>query len=260
MRSPALALAALLALAPVAGRAQDKPISGVWMMQGYKSSQFYTARQRIGFTADGQMPPLKPAAAALFEERLRAADDDDHIFANNASRCVAQGLPHMIFAAVDGPIQIITESDQVTIISTELSETWFIYLNTRHRPDIDPSYHGDSIGHWEGRTLVVDTVGVSGAKTTVDQVGMPHSDALHLITRFRQTDADTLQVVMTIEDPETFTRPWDRSVTYKRVPPGGRVEEWVCENERNPPAPSGFQSLDGRVIEPRSSSEPHGER
>jgi hypothetical protein len=94
---------------------------------------------------------------------------------------------------------------------------------------------------------VVDTVGLSGDKTTIDQVGTPHSDALHLVTRIRRPDPDTLEFVVTIDDPVTFTRPWDRRVVYKRAPPGSRVEEWVCDNARNMPGGAGFQTFDGRA-------------
>jgi hypothetical protein len=219
-------------------------ISGVWNMQGYLSSSIYPVRQRIAKTMDGQLPPLLPAAAALLEKRVSDAEHDKP-FPNTASLCLPQGFPYMIHAAVDGPLQVLETPGQVTVISTAYNEMWLIYLNGKHPApdDLEPTYHGDSIGHWEGDTLVVDTVGLT-TKTTLDQVGMPHSDALHVITRIRRTDAKTLEFLVTVDDPKTFSKPWTRRQLYTKAPDSARVEESVCENNRNGVDASGYQSLD----------------
>jgi hypothetical protein len=221
-----------------------KGISGVWNMQGYLSSSIYPVRQRVAKTMDGQLPPLLPAAAALLEKRISDAEHDKP-FPNTASLCLPQGVPYMIHAAVDGPLQIFETPGQVTIISTAYNEMWLIYLNGKHPgpDDLEPTYHGDSIGHWEGDTLVVDTVGLT-TKTTLDQVGMPHSDALHVITRIRRTDPKTLEFLVTVDDPKTFSKPWTRRQIYKKAKDDARVEESVCENNRNGVDSSGYQSLD----------------
>ena len=222
------------------------PLDGTWFMLGHRSSQLYTAAQRAAVTVDGKLPPLTPEAKKLFDQRIEDADKGGLLYANNAARCVPQGLPFMPFAQVDGPIQVIVKKDQVTIITTELSERWLIYMQSKHADDLDNNeYHGDSIGRWEGDTLVVDTIGVSGDKTTIDQVGMPHSDDMHLVTRIRQTDKDTLEMLMTVDDPKTFTRPWDQKVVYKRAAPDQRITDWACENQRNAPGANGFQSISG---------------
>jgi len=221
-----------------------KGISGVWNMQGYLSSSIYPVRQRVAKTMEGQLPPLLPAAAALLEKRVSDAEHDQP-FANTASLCLPQGVPYMIHAAVDGPLQILETPGQVTIISTAYNEMWLIYLNAKHPgpDDLEPTYHGDSIGHWEGDTLVIDTVGLN-TKTTLDQVGMPHSEDLHVITRVRRTDAKTLEFLVTVDDPKTFSKPWTRRQIYKKAPDDARVEESVCENNRNGVDASGHQSLD----------------
>ena len=222
------------------------PLDGIWDMLGHRSSQKYTAAGRAAVTVDGKLPPLNAQAKALFDKRIKDADEGGKLFANNAARCLPQGLPFMPFAQVDGPIQIIVKKDQVTIITTELSERWLISMNTKHTPNFDNNqYHGESVGHWEGNTLVVDTIGVSGDKTTIDQVGMPHSDDMHLITRMRQTDKNTLEMLMTVDDPKTFTRPWDQKVVYKRAPPDEAITDWACENQRNAPGSDGYQSIGG---------------
>jgi hypothetical protein len=217
-------------------------IVGVWNMGSYRSSTIYSARERIATDINGAPAPLQPWAAALLEKRLKD-EEAGRIFANNTSKCLPQGLPQMVFAAVNGPIQIIESDQQITIISEEMNELWMIYLNAEHPKDIDPNYHGDSVAHWEGDTLVIDTIGFDADKTTLDQVGTPHSDQLHLITRMRTIDKDHLEIRVTLDDPKAFTHSWDRKIIYNRAKPGTRVEEYVCENLRNGPDQNGFQSF-----------------
>ena len=82
-----------------------------------------------------------------------------------------------------------------------------IYTNRREHPkDLDLSWMGDSIGHWEGSTRVVDTVGLND-KTWLDQVGHPHSTALHVVERLHRVDRETLVDDITIDDPKAYTKP-----------------------------------------------------
>jgi hypothetical protein len=219
-------------------------ISGLWRMQGYLSSMRNGPRARAAHTIEGKMPPLLPGPAALLEKRLV---DAEHLkaFANTAAFCLPQGIPYMLHAAVDGPVQILESPGQVTVISTAYNEMWFIYLNQKHPPkdDLEPTYHGDSVGHWEGDTLVVDTIGIT-TKTTIDQVGMPHSEDLHVITRIRRTDPETLEMLVTVDDPKTFSKPWTRQQIYKKSPDDARILESVCENQRNGVDENGHQLLD----------------
>ena len=219
-------------------------ISGLWNMQGYVSSSTNPPRKRVALTIDGQLPPLLPWAAELLEKRLVDAEHDKAV-ANTASLCLPQGVPYMIHAAVGGPLQILETPGQVTIISEAYNEMWFIYLNQKHPPreDLEPTYHGDSVAHWEGDALVVDTIGLN-TKTTLDQVGMPHSEDLRVITRIRRTDAKTLEFLVTVDDPKTFAKPWSRRQMYQKAADDARVNEVVCENQRNGVDSEGYQSLD----------------
>src|SRR4051794_17092871 len=92
-------------------------ISGVWSMQGYISSSTNPPRKRVARTVDGQLPQLLPWAAELLEKRLVDAEHDK-AFPNTASLCLPQGVPYMVHAAVDGPLQILETPGQVTILST----------------------------------------------------------------------------------------------------------------------------------------------
>ena len=138
----------------------------------------------------------------------------------------------MIFGALI-PIQFLETPGQVTILYMEGNRHRVIPLTASHPKEIDPSYMGDSIGRWEGGTLVIDTVGFK-LRTTIDQIGTPHTEKLHVVERYRRIAPDSLEIRVTIEDPGTFTQPWDARVTYKLAPAGMRMEEDICENNRNP--------------------------
>jgi hypothetical protein len=257
-----LALATLASLAGIstaaAAQAVSRPapvpqgsgsLAGLWVRTGYLGSMRHTARERIARDVDGKIPPLLPWARDLLEQRVKDAENDRY-FANNAAQCLPQGVPYMLFGAVEGVVQIFEEQAQVTVITEEGAEIWNIYLNQKHPPreDIEPNYHGDTVAHWEGNTLVADTLGLN-TNTTLDQVGMPHSDAMHVITRVRRASADALEFLVTIDDPKTFSAPWTQRLIYKQADAGERLREFVCENNRNTAGVEGYQSFDGRSFD-----------
>jgi hypothetical protein len=96
-----------------------------------------------------------------------------------------------------------------------------------HPKDPNPSWMGDSIGKWEEDTLVVDTIGFND-KTWLDQVGHPHSDALHIIERIHRTAPDMLQIDFTFDDPKAYTKPWTGTKQFK-LRPDWQISEYVCE-------------------------------
>jgi hypothetical protein len=226
-------------------------LAGLWVRTGYLGSLRHTARERIARDIDGKIPLMLPWARDLLEQRVKDADEGRY-FANNAAQCLPQGVPYMLFGAVEGVVQIFEEQGQVTVITEEGNEIWNIYLDQKHPPreEIEPTYHGDSVAQWQGDTLVIDTLGLN-TNTTLDQVGMPHSEAMHVITKARRATADTLEFLVTIDDPKTFSAPWTQRLIYKKAPAGERVREFVCENNRNAAGASGHQSFDGRSFDGR---------
>jgi hypothetical protein len=219
-------------------------ISGFWNMTGHVSSlDGPRAQFRDAYTVEGKPPPMRPKVAAM-HEKLLVASENGKPFAYPGASCMVQGIPMMLFAAVEGPIQILETPGQVTIISEEFMEVWVIDLDVKHRDlsEIDPSPHGDSVGHWEGDTLVVDTIGIS-TMTPVDYTGIPHSEDLRVETRIRRLDKDTMEVRATHYDPKTFTEPWTRGRIYKKARPGERMVEFICENQRNPVGPDGASTF-----------------
>ena len=113
-----------------------------------------------------------------------------------------------------------------------------IYLNQQHSSRVTPSWFGDSVGRYEGDTLVVDTIGLN-TRTFVDNFRTPHTDQLHVVERFRMVDGGrAMEVQVRVEDPGAFTMPWNAIQRYRRIDanhtendarvPRGPLEEMVC--------------------------------
>jgi len=102
-----------------------------------------------------------------------------------------------------------------------------IYMDGRQHPkDLVPNYYGHSIGHWEGETLVVDTIGFN-ERFWMDREGMPHTDKLHLTERFTRTDFNSMKFEMTIDDPGAYTAPWKTGFFLRWTP--GEFYEFICQ-------------------------------
>ena len=99
-----------------------------------------------------------------------------------------------------------------------------------HPVDPDPSWMGDSVGHWEGDTLIVDTIGFND-KTELQ--GFRHTEDLHMVERFRRADFDTVQYEVTIEDRNVFEKPYTLTRTFSLRPDLKRIDEFICENNRD---------------------------
>jgi hypothetical protein len=212
-------------------------LAGVWTLSGYKGSGGRNSeRDRVQHTVDGKWPPMLPWAAELVEKRISMSQQGDP-FANTLTQCLPGGVPLMVFGA-PYPVQILETPGQITMLFEEQNHFRLIILNGGHPRDPDPSFMGHSIGHWEGAALLVDTIGLTD-RTTIDQIGTPHSDELHVIERYRRVDRNTLEITVTIDDPKAFTNSWDARAIYKAAPPGTQVGEYICENNRNGPGEQG---------------------
>jgi hypothetical protein len=108
-----------------------------------------------------------------------------------------------------------------------------IFLDRPHDPDPNPSYLGDSVGHWEGDTLVVETVNLRD-NMMIDRSGAQLSSKARIVERIRRLDENTMQADFVIEDPVALTAPWRVQRKWRRVP-GARIFDYACaENQRNP--------------------------
>ena len=189
------------------------------------------------WVGDYTNPILQPHAATTVKER------SDFVLAGGIalppwSLCWPSGVPQAL--NLGEPVQFLQEEDQITILYQRDMQVRRIYLNQEHSTDIEPSWYGHSVGHYEnGDTLVIDTIGQNG-KTTVDRYGTPSSEDLHIVERYTLApDGQTMTVRFTVEDPRTFTTAWSGQVSYRfgRPPwdPGGSsVSERICaENNKD---------------------------
>jgi hypothetical protein len=129
------------------------------------------------------------------------------------------------------PFEIIQSPKRVLIIFERDHEIRQIWTDGRPHPkDFGHNWMGHSIGHWEGDTLVVDTIGLNDL-TWLDKAGHVHSDQLHLIERLQRTAPDKLHLDITFDDPKTFTKPWSAKKTFQLKPNMELEEEILCEDK-----------------------------
>jgi hypothetical protein len=143
-------------------------------------------------------------------------------------RCIPGGMPSMMKAVF--PIEVLQSPGQVTIVNEAFSQIRRIYLNEQQIAveDAEPLFWGHSVGHWQGNTLVVNTIGL---KDSVGMGGVPHSPEMRIDERIVVTSPDTWEDHITITDPQYLTRPWSWTYTYNRKR-DYKINEYVCEDNR----------------------------
>jgi len=176
-------------------------------------------------TLDGKPPPLLPAALDVYRRHLQLLKSGDRKL-DPVSRCIPPGVPRIMYE--NRPFEIVQRPDLVVLLFEYQRLVRHIYVGGSHPPDVAvPPYLGHSIGHWDGNTLVVDTVDLND-ETFLDAAGMPHSDALHIVERLRLLDGGRhLEDVFTVDDPKTFVRSWQARRIYDRKP-GMSIREDAC--------------------------------
>jgi hypothetical protein len=197
-------------------------------------------------------PILKPHAADLVKTygEISLAG---MTYPTPSNQCWPSGVPYIFFQI---GVQFLQQQDTITILHLRDHEVRRVSLNQPHPAPVTPSWYGDSVGHYDGDTLVIDTVGIKTDRphAMLDMYGTPYSRALHVVERYRLIDyADFkaamvrnnnenvkipemdfdrnyrgkhLQLVFTVEDEGVFTRPWSATITYAR--PAHEWEEHVC--------------------------------
>ena len=125
-------------------------------------------------------------------------------------------------------IHFYQTAKEVTIINELNTQVRHIYLNVPHSKDPGHTWYGESVGHYEGDELVVDTIGLND-KTFVDNYRTPHTDQIHVVERFKLIEGGkTLQATVTVDDPGAFNMPWSATQRWRKVE---RVlEEYLCED------------------------------
>lgn len=183
------------------------------------------------WVGDYTSPILKPWAANAV--RTRAAEEirRDESPWQPLQLCQLVGTPHVLL--LREPLFFLQEPKMVTMIYQRDQQMRRVYLREDHPKDAPPTPYGHSIGHYEGDTLVVDTVGMT-ADAMIDYFGTPATERMRVVERYRLIDnGHTLEARFTVEDPVTFTTPWSGIQRYRRVA-ADRWEEIRCaENPKN---------------------------
>ena len=261
MRRNFLLLATLTAIAATPGLGAPAPapaipdFSGLWShpwLPGYEPlasgpTSLVNRSRRNGVSnilelvGDYTNPILKPQAAEVVK-KFGEMSTAGVTFPSPRNQCWPNGVPFVL--PVNG-MQMFQRADKITIIYANDHQVRRVRLNAQHPANVTPSWYGDSVGHYEGDTLVIDTVGIKvGRFAMVDWYGTPQTPALHVIERYRLLDyADAkdgldraikentlpqpstidlsyrgkhLQLHLTVEDPNVFTTRWSATVTYGR--------------------------------------------
>jgi hypothetical protein len=170
-------------------------------------------------------PPYQPWAAA------KVKISDVQVELGRASvNCLPRGIPGMLLIN-PYPIQLIQTPGQLAQLD-ELNNNWRVVpVDGRpHTKDVDPTFNGEGIGHWEGDTLVIDVVGID-ERTWNNFTGWFHSDQEHVIERFTRPDLNHLNYQVTIEDPKVLTKAWTSSVRHWSLGHEPLLEYYCTHNE-----------------------------
>ena len=199
-------------------------------------------------------PILKPEAAEILRKRGEISLSG-LAFPDPDNQCLQNPVPYIFWNFY---IQLLQQPDKVTIIYQHDDDFREVRLNQPHPAKVIPSVHGDSVGHYEGDMLIVDTVGVKvGPYTMADRFGTPYTEGLHVVERYRLIDYEAarqaqeqsekewprvgdnidrsyrgkgLQLEFTVEDPGVFTMPWSATQTYLRAARTAWDERICAEN------------------------------
>jgi hypothetical protein len=180
--------------------------------------------QKQGRAPDGGpvTVPFNALGKKIFDERTETHSKDDP-----EGFCLPPGVPRMMYTPY--PTEIFQMPDRVLFIYEGGAHVWrIVWMDGRKQPvDPNPTYLGYSVGHWEGDTLVVDTMGMND-RTWLDAAGHPHGEKLHVTERFTRPDSNTLRLEATIDDPDYYIKPWT-VVTTSRWSPGQELMEYICQ-------------------------------
>ena len=266
------------AAAPVAATKTAAPIpdfSGIWAhpyLPGFEPPAsgpgpvLNRSRSRNGRSNFNQLvgdytnPILKPQAAEIVKKHGEMSLAGEG-YPTPSNQCWPGGVPYIFW---DYLLQMFQQPDRITMIYRHGNEMRHVRMNEPHPAQVTPSWYGDAVGHYEGDTLVIDTVGIKiGPFAMVDMYGTPHSPALHVVERYRLIDLEEakgalernekensrgvysevdpdyrgklLQLHFTVEDEGVFTMPWTATITYRRAL-GGWTDLICAENRFEPTA------------------------
>jgi hypothetical protein len=201
---------------PTPRTADGRPdLSGFW--RGTRETQ---PGGNIGKDLPGFKLPLTPAGEAALQHNLTATIDPE-------SLCIIGGIPRHNASGL--PFEIVQGANRVVFLYFySYYRAIPIDPNRKHSDDPDPSFFGEELGHWDGDTFVIDSIGFKDEQVWIDENANPHSDALHVVERWTRPDGDHIHLEMLIEDSKFYTRPFTYSRSWVLGKPGEQLEEYSC--------------------------------
>ena len=197
---------------------------------------------------DVNSPILQPWARDVLRQHNEVVLSGKPAFPPQAS-CWPAGVPHFLLYPVQ-PVYFVQTPKEVIVTWQADHQIRHVYLTDKHSPQVKPSWYGESIGHYEGDTLVVDTIGLDD-RTLIDGFQTPHTKQLHVAERFHMiNNGKTLEVNVHVEDPGAFTTPWDAIQRYRRVEPD------IAKNP-DPFNPLSSTSAEGPMLEASCAENPN---
>ena len=224
--------------------ADGKPdLTGVWQGSSVRPGKWEDANNGLGVGGTGKDPsappslgsqqvitepaPYQPWAAARVLESFNKRGIDDP-----AALCLPPGVPRLVMVSLF-PIEIVQTPKRIVFMYEYMNVFRSIPIGEPHPTDLAPSYLGDSVGRWEGNTLVVDVTSFND-KTWLTGTGTFHSEDLHVVERYTRVSKDRIDFEATLTDAKVLTRPWTVRTTMM-LREGTRVQEYVCaENNQDP--------------------------
>ncbi len=212
--------------APPPRDAQGHPdLSGFWV-------PLNPVKHLLDLTADlpPDSVPLRPWAKELLDERIRTNGKD-----HPGAQCWPSGIPEKL--NIPDGLKLVQTPD-LTLFLHE-SRTIYRQVFTDGRPlprvpeEAQPMWMGYSIGHWEGDTFIVETIGQNG-RTWLDMKGHPGTESLRVVERYTRPSMGRILIDVTIDDPEAYTRPWDVQLTWRLLPDTDLIESICEENNKDP--------------------------
>ena len=234
-----LALSASLVIAPAGSYGQSTALtpfdklpdwSGTWAMTGGTVFDRATQTGKGGSIDPGvrEHPPYNAVYEKKYAEHLKLRDEDR--YPDVQTNCgVPSGFPRIL--NLPDAYEFVVRPDVFYIIAENGGNTMRVYTDGRKLPgkeDTWGTYTGVSVGHWQGDTLLIDTVGI---KENVRFRNVPHSDQMRIHERIHMASADFFEDRITVEDPVYLTGPWNFSYAYKRLP-HYKMLEYVCDSNR----------------------------
>ena len=216
-------------------------LSGLWMRLRDKGA---TVRGYPSFILDfgNSVSPMTPWAAAKFKttNAMYHGNDAKTVLSDPIFKCYPPGVPRVYL--MNFPVQIVQIPGQVIMLFEYDHFIRRIYTDGRpHDNDQGPLWMGDTIGKWEGDTLVADTTSFND-RTLLDRVGHIHSDAMHVMERLRRVDRDTLEIEFAVDDPKAYTKPWGAKMVFQQRS-DWKVMENVCEDN------AGFEEFNKKATQ-----------